>query len=163
MKKILCGRNLENYITSLPKIFVRVKRSSDLWPEATRLKFLCPTAEQCALGKKILQCFPLFFVKNVINWWKIKIVIIHIFHEIIYLGICKHDFAHPNQQKIANKLNILGTLLVLVYEYQFIKVPLINQKFRRKNQKNISLNTKNYFFGLGFPTPVPSIKETLRI
>ena len=44
-EKILWSGNLENYVTNLPEIFVRVRRSSDLVHATTRLKFLCLTTE----------------------------------------------------------------------------------------------------------------------
>ena len=54
----LWSGNLENYITNLPEIFVRLRRSSDLTNKATRLKIPYPTAEQCAPDKKNHQIFP---------------------------------------------------------------------------------------------------------
>ena len=52
MKKKLWSRNLEKYVTNPPEIFVRLRRSYTMWPEATRLKFPWPTAAQCASEKK---------------------------------------------------------------------------------------------------------------
>ena len=64
MKKNLCARNLEKYITNLPEIFVRVRRSYGTCYATTRLKFLCPTAEQCAPEKKYFS-----FVQKLKDFW----------------------------------------------------------------------------------------------
>ena len=52
-EKNLWSGNLENYITNLPEIFVRVRRSSDLVHATTRLNFLCLTTELGAREKKV--------------------------------------------------------------------------------------------------------------
>ncbi len=46
MKKNVCLESRENYVTNLSAICVRVRRSYGMLYMTTRLKFLCPTAEQ---------------------------------------------------------------------------------------------------------------------
>ena len=46
------GRSPSTSITNLPNFFVRVRRSYGMLHATTRLKFLCPTAEQYAPEKK---------------------------------------------------------------------------------------------------------------